>query len=256
MFPLTYGLLGQHLQHSFSPQFFNEKFLHLGLPHQYVFLERPSLAGLRPWLKQQHPNLAGFNVTIPYKQAIFAWLDELDASARAVGALNTVLVLPGGRWRGYNTDVSGFARALQEFLGGKPYPPALILGTGGASLAVQHVLLQQLPPTQVLRVSRAPAEYQLTYADVTPERMKAHPLLVNCTPLGMHPDVGSYPPIPYDAFTSGHYAFDLVYNPAVTQFMSKAAASGARTQNGHSMLVYQAEAAWAIWQQHQQPAHR
>lgn len=249
----VFGLLGKKLGHSFSPQFFNEMFTQQGLPHRYVLLERPTLRSVRD-LPVQVPGLAGFNVTIPYKQEIIPLLDEVDGTARALGAVNTVAITRQGRWLGFNTDVTGFAQSLTEVLGSPPWPPALLLGSGGAAAAVRAVL-QPTPTTICLRqhpaqLALAKHEQVLRYEQVDADTIAAHPLIINATPVGMHPDVGATPPLPYEAISAKHVLFDLIYNPAETEFLRRGRLRGARTQNGLPMLHYQALAAWVIWQQY------
>lgn len=203
--------------------------------------------------------LSGFNVTIPYKEAFIPYLDELDSAAKEIGAVNTVKVFPDGRLKGYNTDVIGF-----EFLLGKrasdnrhceggtieaihiaPTTMALILGTGGASKAVQYVLKKNHIPYHL--VSRDAMKGDYTYDQLTPEIIKEHLLIINTTPVGMAPNIEAAPAIPYDAITNQHTLIDLIYNPEETLFLRHGREHGATTANGLPMLYAQAEAAWKIW---------
>ena len=240
-----YGLIGKTLGHSFSQTYFQQKFAAENRPDcRYDNFELPAIDHLRTFVLQ-HPDLQGFNVTIPYKKEILPLLDELDPEAEQIGAVNTVRVLRDGsviRLIGYNTDVEGFRLSLA----GTPLPSrALILGTGGAAAAVTFVL-RQLDVT-CLTVSRHPNEKQISYAQLTPDIIRQHPLIVNCTPVGMFPHVMDCPPLPYEAITAKHFLYDLIYNPEETPFLREGRLRGARTQNGLPMLRLQAEAAWKIW---------
>lgn len=195
------------------------------------------------------PNLCGLNVTIPYKEQIMPYLNALSDDAASIGAVNTVAVEYDSRGgitlTGHNTDVIGFRDSIRPLI--KPdMTRALVLGTGGASKAVVHGLRSLgIEPTLV---SRTAAEGRLTYADLTPEVMDSHKVIVNTTPLGMWPDVDSCPGIPYGLLTSAHLCYDLIYNPDTTLFMRRAAEHGAEVKNGLEMLLLQAFAAWQIWQ--------
>ena len=236
-----FGLIGKRLRHSFSQQYFRNKFD--ALPewesYDYALLELDALTGLR-----QNIGLlgwAGFNVTIPYKAAILPHLDAISDRARSIGAVNTVKIMPDGRWNGFNTDAGGFVHALGAFRAEQ----ALVLGTGGAAKAIIYGL--QSLGMVVHTVSRHSGRADFTYSQLTHSIIKTHPLVVNCTPLGTYPEVESYPDLPYEGVTSGHLFYDLVYNPPRTEFLKKASHFGAQTLNGYPMLVAQAEAAWRIW---------
>ena len=240
-----YGLIGKMLGHSFSQRYFEEKFALTGrFDCRYNLYELPSLEGFREFVDAV-PDLMGLNVTIPYKQAVMPLLDELDPEAEAVGAVNTVRVRrEEGRLRlaGYNTDVEGFRRSLA----GHPLPPrALVLGTGGAAAAVTYVLRQW--GVEYKMVSRRPTAEQAAYGEITPALVREWPWLINCTPVGMYPDVETCPPVPYEALTGNNFLYDLVYNPEETLFLRRGRERGALTQNGLKMLHLQADAAWEIW---------
>ncbi|MCR4738234.1 MAG: shikimate dehydrogenase [Bacteroidales bacterium] len=242
-----YGLIGKTLGHSFSQAYFQQKFAAENRPDcRYDNFELPTIDFLRTFVLQ-HPDLQGFNVTIPYKKVILPFLDELDPEAEQIGAVNTVRVLRDGqgpRLVGFNTDAEGFRLSLA----GASLPSrALILGTGGATAAVTFVL--QRLDVECLLVSRHPDEKQISYAQLTPDIIRQHPLIVNCTPVGMHPHVTDCPPLPYEAITAEHFLYDLIYNPEETLFLREGRLRGARTQNGTRMLHLQAEAAWNIWNQ-------
>ncbi|MDX5346577.1 MAG: shikimate dehydrogenase [Hymenobacteraceae bacterium] len=241
---LKYGLIGQKLGHSFSKSYFTEKFAAEQLVNcEYNLYELTEIASF-PNLLKQEPELQGLNVTIPYKQAVIPYLDELDETAKEIGAVNTIKIR-NGRTKGYNTDYVGFKQSLLRFCPPETGCKALVLGTGGASKAVQAVLKSlQMPFTLV---SRKQAAGVLTYAVVTPEVVNAHCLIINTTPCGMFPDVASAPELPYQALSVRHHLYDLVYNPAVTEFLKHGKVAGASVKNGLEMLYLQAEAAWQIW---------
>lgn len=222
-----------------------DKFAREGIAAEYRNFELPDIGEL-PGLLAQWPELLGFNVTIPYKQAIIPMLAALDESAQRVGAVNVVRVESDGSLRGFNTDAGAFAESLAGLLAGRRHPErALVLGTGGASLAVKAALRGMGIEPQ--GVSRRAGAGLITYQDLTPEVMAAHELVVNATPLGTFPDVHEAPAIPYDALTPRHACFDLVYNPDPTLFMRLAAERGAAVCSGLGMLRLQAEGSWHIW---------
>lgn len=246
-----YGLVGLTLVHSFSRDYFTRRFSAEGRDADYRNFELPDI-GLLLELIDRHPDLRGLNVTIPYKQQVIPLLDSLDPTAAAIGAVNTIgflpPVTPGAprRLRGYNTDAPAFAASLAPMLAGGNHRRALILGTGGASLAVAHALRSLA--LEASFVSRRAGRADFTYADLTPDVVGAHTVVVNATPCGTWPDVDQAPPFPYHLLTPRHICHDLVYNPAVTRFMAESAARGAAVKNGAEMLRLQAEAAWRIWQ--------
>lgn len=239
----TYGLIGYPLGHSFSARYFADKFAKEHITDcQYLNFPIESIDRL-PEMLEQEKSLQGFNVTIPYKQAVFAYLNDLSDEARAIGAVNCVKIGPHGL-KGFNTDAYGFSRSLLNLIGDRR-PQTLVLGTGGASKAVCYVLTQ-LGISHRL-VSRQSGNDRISYAEVTPELIRQTPLIINATPLGTFPNVESCPDIPYKALGPDHFLFDLVYNPAVTEFLKRGADQRAHTQNGYDMLIGQAEKAWEIW---------
>ena len=258
-----FGLIGHPLSHSFSKAYFTEKFQREGIPARYENFDLPELSHF-PSLLSQYPDLCGFNVTIPYKEAILPYLDEVDPTAQKVGAVNTVKVLPGGRLKGFNTDVIGIQSTLLFIA---KTQNALILGTGGASKAVQYVLRSKNIPYHL--VSRDPNKGDFTYqypsSDGTPyqssilngtdpnpitsEVIQNHQLIINATPVGMAPNIKEAPAIPYEGLTPQHILFDLIYNPEETLFLKRGREHGAITINGLAMLHAQAEASWDIWNQ-------
>jgi shikimate dehydrogenase len=238
-----FGLLGKNISYSFSPGYFREKFLRMGLSDcRYDIFDLKEI-GEFPALLRRHPDLEGLNVTIPYKEAVLSFLQELDPTAADIGAVNTIRVSPGGL-KGFNTDVIGFRESLRPLLK-ESDTAALILGTGGASKAVAYALGQLGIPFRM--VSRDPAHGQLSYEALDVETLKEFPILVNCPPLGTFPAVSSAPDIPYVALTPAHLLYDLIYNPDQTTFLKRGAQQGARTKNGLEMLRLQAEASWELW---------
>ncbi len=239
-----FGLIGEKLGHSFSRRHFTEKFAREGIAAQYELYELASVAEL-PALWERVP-LTGLNVTIPYKEQVIPYMDELAPEAAAVGAVNTVLFREGKRY-GYNSDVYGFRESLLHFLKGKTVNRALVLGTGGAAKAVRYVL-EQLHLREIRSVSRSPkGPNQFAYEELPSLNWKDWPLIINTTPLGMAPHTDLFPDLPYQQLSPDHFAFDLIYNPPETLFMQKAAARGAQTQNGLEMLLLQAEGSWRFW---------
>lgn len=238
------GLIGKSLSHSFSKSYFEEKFKRENISDfSYELFELPDLQGIRTFI-QQHPDLIGFNVTIPYKQAIIPYLDALSEEAAAVGAVNTVTIqhIDGQTIaKGFNTDIIGFRQSLKNVdIPGH----ALILGTGGAAAAIIYVL--ENLGYRCTTVSRDPHR-GLPYSALTPEIIAQHKLIVNCTPLGTYPNINEKPDIPFNGISGDHILYDLVYNPEVTTFLKEGALRGARIQNGLAMLHAQAEAAWTLF---------
>lgn len=279
-----FGLIGHPLGHSFSQAYFTKKFAREKIEACYENFDIEGPLEIHQ-LMDKHPDLKGFNVTIPYKEAIIPFLDEINEMAKEVGAVNTVKVLENGKLKGYNTDVIGIETTLFETeatlsslrgpraqRGGTKQSTcrrtsnyrrtcglprsltlarndgganALVLGTGGASKAVQYVLKKHNLPYHL--VSRNPEKGHFTYETLTPEVIKEHLLIINTTPLGMAPNIDEAPIIPYEALTSEHVLFDLIYNPEETLFLKRGKERNAQTINGLSMLYAQAEAAWNIW---------
>lgn len=203
-----------------------------------------SLEELPFFLKQHSDDIAGFNVTIPFKQSIIPFLDQIDEHAAKIGAVNTVKRVDG-QWKGFNTDYFGFKKSIGPFLD-QNHERALVLGSGGASKAVIAVLNDI--GVQTLTISRNPkSNNEMAYSDLGPEVMKHFKLIINTTPLGTFPDVSGKVSIPYDCITEDYLLYDLVYNPTITAFMQEGLKRGARAVNGYNMLVLQAEKAWEIW---------
>jgi shikimate dehydrogenase len=250
----TFALIGHPLSHSFSQRYFTEKFRALGLAktHQYVNFDIELIDHFEKKL-EEYELIRGCNVTIPYKKAIIPYLDELDATAARIGAVNTI-DFRNGRRIGFNTDYPGFRddllaqRRRRNITADLKGQSALILGTGGASLAV-HFALGDLGMYPAY-VSRTPGPGRITYSDLTPQLVREAAVIVNTTPLGMYPNVDGAPSLPYGALHEGQLCYDLVYNPAETKFMRMAGGAGAGAVNGMGMLIGQAEKAWKIWTAH------
>lgn len=237
-----YGLIGYPLGHSFSEQYFTEKFAKEHVSANYKLFELSDVVKFRNLLSNN--DLSGLNVTIPYKGTIMDYLDELDETARLVGAVNTIKFCPNGHLKGYNTDVIGFEQTLRPIL--KSYhQKALVLGTGGASKAVAFVLRQLNIDFKF--VSRTKTIDCLAYSDLSQTIMSEYLLIVNTTPLGMFPNIHTKPPIPYQWLSDQHLLYDLVYNPLKTEFLQAGEEYGAIVQNGLPMLRAQAEASYLIW---------
>jgi shikimate dehydrogenase len=238
-----YGLIGYPLTHSLSQQYFTQKFIDQGIEDcVYERFSIPSIGDLHDILKT-HPDLCGFNITIPYKKEVLAFLTERSKAVEEVGACNCVKIIDGNLI-GYNTDVIGFENSLIPFL--KPtHNKALVLGTGGAALAIVYVL--QKLGIHFSYVSRTATSEQFAYNDLDASVMASHTLIINTTPLGMFPNIEACPAIPYDLLTPEHHLFDLTYNPAVSTFLAKGMQMGATIQNGQQMFVEQAEQSWRIW---------
>jgi shikimate dehydrogenase len=240
-----FGLIGYPLTHSFSKKYFTEKFEKEAIANcEFELYEIPQIGKFEKVL-EENPELEGMSVTIPYKQEVIPFLNELDPACELIGAVNCIQIRDGKR-KGFNTDYIGFKNSLKNWLGDE-IPRALVLGTGGASKAVK-VALKDLG-VSFLAVSRNPAENQITYADLknNPDFMTNLPLIINTTPLGTFPKTEEIPDIPVEMLTESHRVYDLVYNPAETTLMKACIERGGKAKNGMDMLVLQAEAAWTIW---------
>jgi shikimate dehydrogenase len=238
-----FGLLGYPLTHSFSQKYFTEKFQQLGIENaSYENFSIPDIQELTTILESKK-GLEGFNITIPYKRAVIDFLDEFSGPVKKMGACNCIKITDG-KLKGFNTDIVGFQKSLQPFL--KPiHQKALILGTGGASAAVEYVF-QQLNISYQF-VSRNASEDAISYQDLTKDMLDSHQLIINTTPLGMYPNVDACPEIPFQYITEQHHLFDLIYNPIETKFLKLGKQKGASIQNGYEMLILQAEESWRIW---------
>ncbi|MCG8733418.1 shikimate dehydrogenase family protein [Tenacibaculum finnmarkense] len=241
-----YALVGKNISYSFSKGYFTNKFKELGLEtSEYVNFDIQSIEELSAKIKENKTTLKGMNVTIPYKLDVFNFLDEIDKKARKIGAVNTIKISKKGKLIGFNTDVYGFKKSLKPLLKNH-HKKALILGTGGASKAVAYVL-KKLGITYYF-VSRNPkGKKEVSYQILSKEIIETHHLIINCTPLGTHPNIKDCPDIPYQFIGKKHLLFDLIYNPEITTFLSKGQEKNAAIKNGLEMLEQQAEKAWKIW---------
>lgn len=243
-----YGLIGYPLDHSWSKNYFEQKFANLGLTdHQYHLFPLPLVKDL-VHLVRNTPQLMGLNVTIPFKQSVLKYLQSLDKAAEEIGAVNCIRIHRQGEdpiLMGYNTDVFGFESSIKPML--KPlHSKALILGTGGSAKAVSWVL-QKLGIGHLF-VSRRPHDCnQVSYGFLEPSVLREYHLIINATPMGMYPDTGVAPALPYEALTPEHLLFDLVYNPVETEFLKIGKQYGAQTVSGLEMLHIQADKSWEIW---------
>ncbi|WP_299159866.1 shikimate dehydrogenase [uncultured Tenacibaculum sp.] len=241
-----FALVGKNISYSFSKGYFTKKFKDLDIKNsEYINFDIQSIKELSSKIKENKNNLKGMNVTIPYKLEVFNYLDKIDKKALKVGAVNTIKISKKGKLKGFNTDVYGFKKSLKPLLA-KHHKKALILGTGGASKAVAYVL-EDLG-IKYKFVSRNPKEKkEIAYNTLSKELIESCLLIINCTPLGTHPNINDKPDIPYEYLTSNHLLYDLIYNPSETTFLKKGKEKGADIKNGLEMLEQQAEKAWRIW---------
>jgi shikimate dehydrogenase len=238
-----FGLIGKNIDYSFSKTYFSEKFERENLFHSYENFDIPSIEQF-PKIISETPNLKGLNVTIPYKEEVIRFLNDLDETAQKIGAVNTIKISENGKLKGFNTDFYGFQKSIENFLPLKK-KTALILGTGGASKAIAYAL--ENLGFDFKFVSRKENSNSINYQSLNQALIENHLLIVNCTPLGTFPNIHEYPPIPYAFITENHLLFDLIYNPAETEFLKEGKIQGAKTANGLKMLELQAEKAWEIW---------
>ena len=242
-----FGLIGYPLGHSFSISYFNQKFQDEGINAVYENYEIPNIDTLTEVLSS-NPELKGLNVTIPYKEKVMEFLDYISPEARAIGAVNVIRVIHDGKnikLKGYNSDVIGFTQSIEPILDAKWHKKALILGTGGASKAINYGLRNL--GLETVFVSRYERPNTIQYKSITPEVVKEYNVIVNCTPVGMFPKTDACPDLPYEAMDSHTILYDLIYNPDTTLFMEKGMERGADVKNGLEMLLLQAFASWEFW---------
>lgn len=238
-----FGLLGRNINYSFSRGHFAKKFEKENLSgYQYINFDIATIEEFPAVLKTK--NLKGLNVTIPYKEEVIPYLDELSETAKAIGAVNVIKVLESGKTIGYNSDYYGFKKSLEPLLK-EHHNKALILGTGGASKGVAYAL-EELGITYQF-VSRTATKDQLSYEQLTKEIIKDYTIIINCSPLGTSPNTEQFPAIPYEGITADHIGYDLIYNPEKTVFLEQFENQGATIKNGGDMLILQAEKSWEIW---------
>jgi len=240
-----FGLIGKNISYSFSKKYFTEKFKKLGIKtYSYRNYDLPEIEEFPFILYQREEDFQGFNVTIPYKQSIIKYLDEIEVDAQSIGAVNTIKVTSDNKLIGYNTDVYGFQKSIKPLLK-THHKKALILGTGGASKAVAFTF-EKLDIAYKF-VSRTEINDYLSYAKLTQQIMNEYTIIINCTPLGTHPNIESSPNIPYQFLSNKHLLFDLIYNPSESKFLREGKKQGAIIKNGLQMLELQAEKSWEIW---------
>lgn len=243
-----YGLIGYPLGHSFSMEYFNEKFESENINAEYMNFEIEDIGDLMEVIAE-YPNLCGLNVTYPYKEQVLPYLTSIDDAAKAIGAVNVIKITRGPKdndveLRGYNSDTIGFMKSVEPFVN-ENRKKAMVLGTGGASKAVTYALSKL--GIEVMLVSRQKSAATHTYDELTKAMVNEHKIIVNATPLGMFPHTDTCPDFPYRFLGKSHLCYDLIYNPDVTLFMQKSKAAGAEVKNGLEMLLLQAFAAYDIW---------
>ena len=240
------GLIGYPLSHSFSKKYFDEKFQKLNLSDYSFSVFSMENVNQFPALLNENKNLIGLSVTIPHKETVIPFLDEVDEVAKEIGAVNCIKIA-NGKLKGYNTDALGFKQSLRPFLDVN-HTKALVFGTGGAAKAVAYTLKNlNIDVWFVTRKKNADLPNSFTYEELNEEIVAACKLLVNTTPVGMHPNINECPGLPYQAISPQHLVYDLTYNPAETLFLRKAKEQGALISNGYNMLCFQADEAWRIW---------
>ena len=238
-----FGLVGKHIEYSFSKKYFERKFSKDNdyINFKYKNYDIKNISEIENIFNIK--KISGLNITIPYKEKIIPYLDELTTTANEIGAVNTV-IFKNDKILGDNTDVIGFENALNLFIDSLS-KKALVLGSGGASKAVEYVLKKN--KIEMIVVSRNPTNKEIHYSDIDEKLLNDYQLIINCTPLGTFPKTKNFPKIPYKYINSNNYLFDLIYNPEETIFMKKGLFHGAKVCNGHHMLIQQAEASWNLW---------
>jgi len=242
-----YGLIGFPLGHSFSKKYFNEKFEREGLiDYSYELFPISSIKEF-PSIIKSNPFLQGLNITVPYKQEVLEYVTELTGTVKNIGAANTIKI-KGDKLIAYNTDVIGFENSFIKKL--KPsHTKALVLGTGGSSKAIQYVLKKLNIEFLLVTRSKQLEKEIINYSCIHETIMAEHQVIINCTPVGMYPNVKDYPQLPYQFISEEHYLFDLIYKPEQTLFLKKGEEKGALIENGFEMLIIQAEESWKIWKE-------
>ena len=241
-----FGLIGATVSHSFSKSYFDEKFFREGLrDYHYELFPLTKIQDIEKLLKE-NKSLSGLNVTLPYKEQVIKYLNEIDPKAKEIGAVN-VIKIEKGKLKGYNTDSDAFFETIEKWLPKDKKLKALILGSGGSSKAVQQALSKLGISFKVVSRDKTSGDYAYEEINANANEIEASNLIVNTTPLGMHPNESAMPPLSTEHITRDHYVYDLIYNPARTQFLQKAEIRGATIKNGLEMLHVQAEKSWTIW---------
>lgn len=240
-----FGLIGKNISYSFSPKYFAEKFAQLGLKDlKYFNFDIPEIEEFPFLLYHREEEFKGLNVTIPYKESIMRYLNEIDEDAKQIGAVNTIKVTDDNRLIGYNTDYYGFQKSIEPLLK-EHHKKALILGTGGASKAIAFALKKM--GIEYKFVSRSVSEGNYLYSMLNKEIIEEYTVIINSSPIGTHPNINESPNIPYQFITDKHLLYDLIYNPSETKFLREGSKQGATIKNGYEMLGLQAEKSWEIW---------
>lgn len=242
---IKFGIIGKNISYSFSRKYFLDKFKKMGFDnYQYANFDIPEIEEFPFIMYHRRDEFRGLNVTIPYKESIIKYLDEVESEAQKIGAVNTIKVTDDDQLIGYNTDVYGFQKSIENLLK-IHHKKALILGTGGASKAIAYVL--EKLNIDFKFVSRSERENMFTYEMLDAEIMNEYSIIVNCTPTGTYPNIENAPAIPYQYLTNKHLLYDLIYNPEETKFLQEGKKRGASIKNGLEMLELQAEKSWEIW---------
>lgn len=241
-----FGLIGSTVSHSFSKSYFDEKFFREGLrDYHYELFPLTKIQDIESLLKENQ-GLCGLNVTLPYKEQVLKFLDEIDPAAKKIGAVN-VIRIQNGKLKGFNTDSDAFFETLEKWLPKEKTFKAIVLGSGGSSKAVQQALAKLNIEFTVVSRDKKKGDFSYEEINSNSKLFAESHLIINTTPLGMHPDEKAMPPINYDFISKDHYVYDLIYNPARTMFLQKAEMRGATIKNGLEMLHVQAEKSWQIW---------
>ncbi len=249
---MRFGLIGYSLSHSFSQKYFTDKFLKLNLPYTYSLFSLEKIS-LFPSFLQQNPDIKGLNVTLPYKRSIIEYLDELTAEVKQIGAVNTIKKLSNGKLKGYNTDVIGFTKAIEQVTQNKTFERAILIGNGGASKAVYYALQHVYRCEDIIVACRSPQlSHELFIEELSEDMISSADIIVQCTPVGMYPNTEQMLMIPYYALHQGQIAMDLVYNPEETYFIRYAKQQGCTVASGLTMLYTQADASFEIWTEQEQ----
>lgn len=241
---VSFGLVGKNIPYSFSKKYFTEKFEKLNLSdYEFHNFDIDNINKL-PKILKKYPQLKGLSITIPYKEQVIEFLDEISIEAKEIGAVNCIKIIDK-KLVGFNTDIYGFENSFKPLLKSN-HQKAIILGTGGASKAIKYVLTKLSIP--YISVSRNPGkDDEISYPSLTDAIIKEYQIIINCTPVGTFPSINKYPKIPYKCLNETNYLFDLIYNPSETILLKNGKKRGATIKNGLEMLEIQAEKAWEIW---------